>query len=207
MAAKMLALAAASVAILVYMVGRGDAPAVQCTDPARSDCIAVAQGVATGPGTYRLPYSRFVFDLPAGTSVRVSGVLTSHGGITRETLGLPVPLRDRRLPVREPLSGSVGIGALAQSGTADLYIDLRTGKAAYRAIVTEDNPMETIYQYPQVRFVLDRTTWETTERYPLDRVSILPAVEVLFARTEADLLFDRILASIRPVTPPDGRYH
>ena len=120
---------------------------------------------------------------------------------------LPVPLRDRRLPVREPLSGSVGIEAPAESGTAELYIDLRTGKASYRAIVTEENPMETIYQYPQIRFVLDRTTWETTERYPLDRVSILPAVEVLFARTAADLLFDEILASIRAVTPPDGKYH
>ncbi len=209
MARKLLVLAAASVVLLVCLVGRGEAPAVQCTDPTRSDCIAVAKGLVTGPGTYRIPGSRYVFDVPAGKSVRVP-VPRGSGGVILERAedwGIPVPLRFRRLPEVERLAAHVYIEAPAEAWRADLAIDPRTGDPFHHSIITDENSTEEIVQYPAIRLVIDRATDETTERFPLDRVSILPAVEVLFARTAADLLFDQILASIRRVTPPDGRYH
>ena len=42
--------------------------------------------------------------------------------------------------------------------------------------------------------------FRTTGRFPLVRVPILPALDVLFARTAAELLFDRI----RRIHPPGG---
>ena len=218
MARKLLVLAAASVVLLVYLVGRGEAPAVQCTDPARSDCIAVAVGRVTGPGTYRIAGSLYVFDVPAGRSVRVAGVrrpdyieLARRGVEVPEELREgyitnvvfvppPIPLRSRRLSeVREHRVAVVSIEAPVEVGSAVLVIDRRTGDPLYRRIVVrEENSEKEIYQYPEIRLVRDLTAHETAERFPLDRVSILPAVEVLFARTAADLLFDQIVASIRP---------
>ena len=208
MAPKLLVLAAASVVLFVYLVGRGEAPAVHCTDPTRSDCIAVAEGLVTGPGTYRIPGARYVFDVPAGRSVRVPVPRGTAGsfGHTRQDFGLPIPLRFRRLPEPERLAARVFIEAPAEAWMAWIVIDPRTGDELSRSIVTDEDSTEELFEYPAIRFVLDWATDETTERFPLDRVSILPAVEVLFARTAADLLLDEIVASMRRVTPPDGRY-
>ncbi len=206
MARKLLVLAAASVALLVYLVGRGETRAVHCTDPTRSDCIAVAEGLVTGPGTYRIPGSFYVFDVPAGRSVEVPVPRNSPDAVPLGAFGTPIPLRFRRLPVRERLAAWVLIDAPAVAWSAHLVIDPRTGDPRSRSIITDENSTETILEYPAIRFVFDRVAYESTERFPLDRVSILPAVEVLFARTAADLLFDEIVASIRRLAPPDGRF-
>ena len=103
MARKLLVLAAASVVLLVYLVGRGEAPAVQCTDPTRSDCIAVAEGRGDGPGN--LPHPRGQIRLRrAGrqecTSARAASARAGivRASIARQDFGLPIPLRFRRLP-------------------------------------------------------------------------------------------------------------
>ncbi len=206
MVPKLLVLAAVSVLLVSCLDERSDTLAVHCTDPNRADCIAVAEGTLWGPGTFRLPGSgtfslpsRYVFDVSAGRRARVLKLARPEDVIVEPmgAFGIHIPLPYRRLPEWDPLRRPVVLLAPAEAWSAAIVIDARTGEELRRYIVTTEDSTEEIVHYPTMRFVLDLRTFRTTDRFPLDRVSILPAVDVLFARTAADLLFDQIVASIR----------
>ena len=197
---RMLAAAAAAVLQLAACGGEGP-PEVYCTGLGRADCIALAHGTLSGPGTYRLSWSwrgsrpipcRYVVNVPEGRRV-VAFVPPEHldGGYPR-----PKVLPERRLPDADD-SRLAFLAAPKEDEGSLLVIDTLTGTERLRVVTRDSAEWEWIHEHPRARWVYDLRTGETTDRYPLDRVSIMPPAYLIFARTGADLLFDEIMASIR----------
>ena len=67
---QLLVLAACGVLLTGCLGGRSELPTGSCPAPFEADCYS--DDVLIGPGTYRLPGSRYVFDVPAGWRVSVT---------------------------------------------------------------------------------------------------------------------------------------
>ena len=73
----------------------------------------------------------------------------------------------------------------------------RSGEESGRHIRIATDSKEEICHLSTGRFFIDRSAFRTTGRVPLDGVGTLPAVDVLFARAAAEVLFDPIVARVR----------
>ncbi len=199
-------LAAAGALLVGCVGGASDAPTQPCPESIGADCDQATPADRPGsPTPYRLgilPESP-IFDVPAGVPVVLFSMAPSRRairgddperqGVDHEAL-VPSPLRRHRI---DPPPWSTAI--THRTTGSSLLVDNRTGEEIARVIIAAGpSPHELILQYATGRFVIDRYTGETIARFPLDRVSILPTVDVLFARTPMDAIFDEILASIRP---------
>lgn len=180
-------------------------PAERCADTTDGGCVHAAHAEQTGGSTtHGVRFSRYIFDVPDGVPVRVEhfdlAELRKHADLDSgpDLLGPNwpfVPSPFRRHDVGPPRRATQ-ITHWPTGST--LSLDPKTGRESGRVLFPEDAPpRHMIVQYPTGRFVMDRYTLETIARFPLDRVSILPAVDVLFARTRVDALFDDIVESIR----------
>ena len=187
----MLASAAAGV-LLLGCFGRGDGAPECCADPEDTDCIRVTNtGLPACPRTIQLPGSAFAFDAPAGVAVAVFRI------DTRDYTTHPASLPPTTSPAyRHHMEFSVVYTKIVH-GRGTLFINPRTGKEIGRQIAIDPSGSFVVLQYPTGRFVVDWWTGSTIADFPLDRVSILPDVAVLFARTSEELVFDEIVASIR----------
>ena len=135
--------------------------------------------------------SRYAFDVPAGVAV---GVFRTD---TRDFLigygPSPVTPSPR---YRHHMEWPVAyVRVVHRRGS--LFVDPATGAEIGRIVVIDPSWRKVVVHYPSGRFVEDWYTGSTLSRFPLDRVSILPDVAVQFARTPEELVFDRIVSSIR----------
>ena len=154
-----------------------------------------------GPGTYRLGRrSLRVFDVPAGMRVvvthwRKEDFISGHLGFN---VSLPTPFvraaadYTEWTDIKDVATGSV------------LSINSRTGEEIDRGMSTDPSSGDLLFRYPN-GFAFGGSGWPRSARFPLDRVTILPPVDVLFVRTPLDKVFDQIVASLRKVRPLASR--
>ena len=163
---QLLVLAACGVLLTGCLGGRIEVPPWSCSEPIEDDCYS--DDALIGPRTYRVPGSRYVFDVPAGWWVSVTeddGKPNAPAGVFVSTHG-----------------PSYDLVRIAAPRNAWLWIDPHTGEEVSRYILIGPFLTGSIGHTPGVT----RDRVRGADSLDFDRIP----VEIL-------LLFDYIVASIR----------
>lgn len=163
---RLLVLAAGGVLLTGCLGGRSEPPSVSCPSPIAYGCYS--DDALIGPGTYRLPGSRYVFDLPAGWWVSV----TEYDGKPAAPAGVFVITHGPTLDLVQ----------IAAPGNAWLWLDPHTGEEVSRHILFGPGLAASIGHPPGVS---------------RDRVRAAAALDFARIPVEILSLFDEIVESVR----------
>ena len=163
---QLLVLAAGGVLLTGCLGGRSEVPTGSCPAPLEADCYS--DDALIGPGTYRVPGSRYVFDVPAGWWVSV----TEYDGKPNAPAGVFVNTH----------GPSFDLVQIAAPGNAWLWIDPHTGEEVSRYILIGPDLAGSIGHPPGVA---------------RDRVPGAASLDFARIPVEVLSLFDHIVASIR----------
>ena len=163
---QLLVLAACGVLLTGCLGGRSEVPTWSCSEPIEDDCYS--NDGLLGPGTYRVPGSRYVFDVPAGWWVSV----TEYDGQPNAAPGWIVITH----------APTFDLVQIAVRRNAWLWIDPQTGEEVSRYIQFGPDLAASIGHIPGVaRDRVPGAAFLDFDRIPVEVLS----------------LFDRIVASIR----------
>ena len=172
-------------------------------------CAAGGQPETT---TRRLPRSGWVFDVPSDAPLWVQRMDLREWDVTLHSFDdRGVPPFSRQTPFfRQDFRALPQLGFVFTHGPSAslMYTSALGSRELQRLIRIPHRPNEVYRVVPRhspARYLVDLADHEVHEvfrrrlgdRFPLDRVTVLPDVAVQFARTPADALFDQIIATLR----------
>ena len=198
-----LSLLAVGAVLLASCIGeRREAPAERCGELPAASC---RDALLVGPGTFPLDTADArVFDVPAGARVQARLVYLGEG-VYRASV------------VRSELAryGLTDSGHFLDSDEWILIQDVATGSELRISTLSAEELDRTIIRNRMIvldydegirqprlgNLFVDRSTFDTSARFPTDRFWPVPPADAVHARNPVDALFDQILASIRKADP------
>ena len=172
----------------------------------------------------RLPGSGWVYDVPADAPLEMRpenlAGLAAHPSVD---FYLGAPPFFAQTPFFRQEFGELRSVVLVrhEPSRSSMYVDPLGGRELQRFIRIPHRPNEAyqvMTRHSPARYLLDLPSnyvigtvrRRLSDRFPLDRIAVLPDVTVQFARTPADAVFDQIMATLRQgwrSSPLDGGRH